>query len=171
MSVAAQDKALSFFNIPMPTPIHHTRASILGRLHKILVEQLGVEPSEVILDAYILGHGHLGDKPTLRGDSLDAVELIMEVEDEFEFVIEDEDVEEIKTVQQALDFLAGELLPKAFRLEDALAFFKEPGIHTLFCIDTSLGIRREVDSPTAAQAFFNDPLNFTMKNELNSTSS
>ena len=45
----------------------------------------------------------------LRADSLDMVEIVMKIEDEFEIEIPDEDVENIKTVGQAIDYVAGRI--------------------------------------------------------------
>ena len=45
----------------------------------------------------------------LRADSLDMIEIVMKVEDEFNIEIPDEDVENIKTVGQAIDYVAGKV--------------------------------------------------------------
>ena len=63
----------------------------------ILVEQLGVEPSEVREDASF--------QEDLNADSLDLVELIMEMEDRFKLKIPDEDAEKIQTVGDAVDYV------------------------------------------------------------------
>lgn len=77
-------------------------ASILERLKKIAVEQLGVEEEEVVPSASFTDD--------LGADSLDLVELIMSLEEEFskpsqKIVIPDEDAEKIITVQNAIDYL------------------------------------------------------------------
>ncbi|MCM1505751.1 MAG: acyl carrier protein [Ruminococcus flavefaciens] len=63
---------------------------IFDKLKDIIVEQLGVEAEEVTLTANI--------QDDLGADSLDVVDLITTIEDEFEVSIPDEAVEEIKTV-------------------------------------------------------------------------
>lgn len=63
---------------------------IFEKLKNIIVEQLGVEESDVALEASI--------QDDLGADSLDVVDLITTIEDEFDISIPDEAVEEIKTV-------------------------------------------------------------------------
>lgn len=77
-------------------------ASIFERLKKIAVEQLGVEDEEVVPSANFIDD--------LGADSLDLVELIMSLEEEFskpsqKIAIPDEDAEKIITVQDAVDYL------------------------------------------------------------------
>lgn len=77
-------------------------ASILERLKKIAVEQLGVEEDEVVPSASFTDD--------LGADSLDLVELIMSLEEQFskpsqKIEIPDEDAEKIITVQNAIDYL------------------------------------------------------------------
>lgn len=72
-------------------------SEILDRVRKIIVERLDVEPSEVTLEAAI--------KEDLGADSLDAVDLIMEVEDEFQVSIEDEEAEAINTVGDIVEYI------------------------------------------------------------------
>lgn len=67
---------------------------ILAKLSTILVELLNVEPSQVVPEADF--------SQDLHADSLDHVEIIMAVEEEFGIDIPDEDAEKIKTVQDAL---------------------------------------------------------------------
>ncbi|MFP4441331.1 MAG: acyl carrier protein [Chloroflexaceae bacterium] len=67
------------------------------RLRRIVVEQLGVEESQVIPDASFV--------EDLKADSLDLVELIMSLEEEFGVEIPDEDAEKIATVGDALNYL------------------------------------------------------------------
>lgn len=67
------------------------------RLRRIVVEQLGVEESQVIPDASFV--------EDLKADSLDLVELIMSLEEEFGVEIPDEDAEKIVTVGDALNYL------------------------------------------------------------------
>lgn len=72
-------------------------SSIEERVKKIVVEQLGVTEEEVTLEASFVDD--------LGADSLDTVELVMALEEEFETEIPDEDAEKITTVQLALDYI------------------------------------------------------------------
>ena len=81
-------------------------ASVYERLKKIIVEQLGVEETEVTLAANFVDD--------LGADSLDLVELIMALEEEFsspshKIEIPDEDAENIVTVQDVIDYLKNKL--------------------------------------------------------------
>ena len=67
------------------------------RLKKIIAEQLSVGEEEVIPEASFI--------EDLNADSLDLVELIMSLEEEFNVKISDEDAEKIRTVQDAMDYL------------------------------------------------------------------
>jgi acyl carrier protein len=71
--------------------------SIEDRVKKIVAEQLGVEEADVTTGASFVDD--------LGADSLDLVELIMAMEEEFDTKIEDEEAEKIKTVQDAIDFI------------------------------------------------------------------
>lgn len=70
---------------------------ILAKLSTILVELLGVEPSKIVPTADFC--------QDLHADSLDHVEIIMAVEEEFGIDIPDDDAEKIKTVQDAITYL------------------------------------------------------------------
>ena len=72
-------------------------STIEERVKKIVVEQLGVKEEEVVLSASFVDD--------LGADSLDTVELVMALEEEFETEIPDEDAEKITTVQQAVDYV------------------------------------------------------------------
>ncbi|HAC32994.1 MAG TPA: acyl carrier protein [Gammaproteobacteria bacterium] len=72
-------------------------SSIEERVQKIVVEQLGVNESEVTLDASFVDD--------LGADSLDTVELVMALEEEFDCEIADEAAEKITTVQEAVDYV------------------------------------------------------------------
>ncbi|MGL9759767.1 MAG: acyl carrier protein [Symbiopectobacterium sp.] len=72
-------------------------STIEERVKKIIVEQLGVKPEEVINNASFVDD--------LGADSLDTVELVMALEEEFDTEIPDEEAEKITTVQAAIDFI------------------------------------------------------------------
>ena len=68
------------------------------KIKDIIVEQLGVPPEKVTPDAAFIDD--------LGADSLDTVELVMALEDEFGLDIPDEEADKIKTVQDAIDYIA-----------------------------------------------------------------
>lgn len=72
-------------------------SSIEERVRKIVSEQLGVKEEEIKNDASFV--------EDLGADSLDTVELVMALEEEFETEIPDEEAEKITTVQQAVDYV------------------------------------------------------------------
>jgi len=67
------------------------------RVRKIVVEQLGVSEDEVTLEASFVDD--------LGADSLDTVELVMQLEEEFQTEIPDEEAEKITTVKLAVDYI------------------------------------------------------------------
>lgn len=67
------------------------------RVKKVLVDQLDVSPDEITPTASIVDD--------LGADSLDVVEIIMGLEEEFDVEIPDEDAEKITTVQQIIDYV------------------------------------------------------------------
>ena len=71
-------------------------SSIEERVKKIVAEQLGVK-EDIANDASFVDD--------LGADSLDTVELVMALEEEFECEIPDDDAEKITTVQQAIDYV------------------------------------------------------------------
>ena len=75
-------------------------SDISERVKKIVAEQLG-HKEEVINEASFVDD--------LGADSLDTVELVMALEEEFECEIPDEDAEKITTVQQAIDYIESHL--------------------------------------------------------------
>ena len=79
-----------------------TDGTTFERLKKLIVEQLGVEEADVTPEAAFV--------EDLNADSLDLVELIMSIEEEFskdgrQMEISDEDAEKIRNVQDAIDYL------------------------------------------------------------------
>ncbi|WP_024303780.1 acyl carrier protein [Pseudogulbenkiania sp. MAI-1] len=75
--------------------------NIEQRVKKIVAEQLGVNEAEVKTESSFVDD--------LGADSLDTVELVMALEEEFECEIPDEEAEKITTVQQAIDFVNAHL--------------------------------------------------------------
>jgi acyl carrier protein len=75
--------------------------NIEQRVKKIVAEQLGVNEAEVKIDSSFVDD--------LGADSLDTVELVMALEEEFGCEIPDEDAEKITTVQQAVDYVTAYL--------------------------------------------------------------
>jgi len=71
--------------------------SIEERVKKIVADQLGVKEDTVANDSSFVDD--------LGADSLDTVELVMALEDEFECEIPDEEAEKITNVQQAIDYI------------------------------------------------------------------
>ena len=71
---------------------------VYAKVKDIVVELLEVDPDEVTRDASF--------RDTLKADSLDLVELLMAFEDEFGATIPDEDVKQINTVGDAVDYIA-----------------------------------------------------------------
>jgi len=76
-------------------------SDIVERVKKIVVDQLGVKEDEVTTAASFVDD--------LGADSLDTVELVMALEEEFECEIPDEEAEKITTVQQAIDYINAHL--------------------------------------------------------------
>mgnify|MGYP000952734354 FL=1 len=75
--------------------------NIEQRVRKIVAEQLGVNESEIKIESAFVDD--------LGADSLDTVELVMALEEEFECEIPDEEAEKITTVQQAIDYVNNNL--------------------------------------------------------------
>ena len=72
-------------------------STIEERVRKIIIEQLGVKEEEVKSEASFVDD--------LGADSLDTVELVMALEEEFDTEIPDEEAEKITTVQAAIDYV------------------------------------------------------------------
>lgn len=71
--------------------------AIIDKVKSIIVEQLGVEEDEVKMEASFVDD--------LGADSLDIVELVMALEEEFDLEIPDEDAEKIRTVGEAVKYI------------------------------------------------------------------
>lgn len=72
-------------------------SEVYDRVKRIIVDRLGVEEAQVSLEASF--------KEDLGADSLDVVELVMELEDEFDLEISDEDAEKITTVGDVVKYI------------------------------------------------------------------
>ncbi|MDD2573235.1 MAG: acyl carrier protein [Bacillota bacterium] len=70
---------------------------ILDKVREIIADQLGVDEEDIVSDARFL--------EDLGADSLDLVELIMALEEEFDLEIPDEDAEKISTVGDAVEYI------------------------------------------------------------------
>jgi acyl carrier protein len=71
--------------------------TVLERVKKIVIDQLGVDEEQVTPDASITDD--------LGADSLDRVELVMAIEQEFDIEISDEEAEKIETIQDAVKYV------------------------------------------------------------------
>jgi acyl carrier protein len=71
--------------------------SVEDKVKEIIIEQLGVDPEEVTTDASFIND--------LGADSLDTVELVMALEEEFDIEIPDEEAEKLQSVGQAIDYI------------------------------------------------------------------
>jgi len=76
-------------------------STIVERVTKLVCEQLGVKEDEVTLEASFV--------EDLGADSLDTVELVMALEEEFETEIPDDEAEKITTVKEAVDYIEAHL--------------------------------------------------------------
>jgi acyl carrier protein len=93
ISVSLQPEKLTFFH----QQVLKNMANVAERVKKIIIDKLGVDETEVTLEASFIND--------LGADSLDTVELIMEFEKEFDVSIPDEQAEGIQTVGQAISYL------------------------------------------------------------------
>jgi acyl carrier protein len=75
-----------------------TREEVFERVKEVLTDQLGVDEDQITEEASFT--------EDLDADSLDLVELIMELEDQFGIKITDEDAQQIQTVGQAVDYVS-----------------------------------------------------------------
>ncbi len=74
--------------------------SVEEKVKEIIVDQLGVDEKQVKSEASFIDD--------LGADSLDTVELVMALEEEFDIEIPDEDAEKIASVQNAVDYITGQ---------------------------------------------------------------
>ncbi|MBF2014306.1 MAG: acyl carrier protein [Rivularia sp. T60_A2020_040] len=81
------------------------QASIFEKVKKIVAEQLGVEDEKITPNANFAND--------LGADSLDTVELVMALEEEFDIEIPDEAAEKITTVQEAVDYINNKVAASA----------------------------------------------------------
>jgi acyl carrier protein len=73
------------------------REEVLGKIQEITADRLGVDEDDVASDSSF--------REDLEADSLDLVELIMELEEQFGMEIPDEEAEKITTVEEAVDYV------------------------------------------------------------------
>jgi len=81
-------------------------AEIFDKVKKIVIEQLSVEPAEKVTPQANFAND-------LNADSLDTVELVMALEEEFDIEIPDEAAEQITTVQQTVDYITNKVAASA----------------------------------------------------------
>lgn len=82
-----------------------TREEILEKVREIVSEQMGVDKNEIKMETSFVND--------LNADSLDTVELVMELEDEFDMSIPDEEAEKLQTVGAAVEFIEKHIEAKA----------------------------------------------------------
>lgn len=73
---------------------------IFDKIKAIIVEQLGVDAGKVTMDTHLM--------KDLEADSLDAVEIIMAIEEEYEIEIADEEAEKFQTVSDLVEYVEGQ---------------------------------------------------------------
>lgn len=83
-----------------------TQDDIFTKVKSIVIEQLSIEKPEQVVPTANFAND-------LGADSLDTVELVMALEEEFDIEIPDEAAEEIATVQAAVDYISEQLATKA----------------------------------------------------------
>ena len=82
-----------------------TREEIEEKVKDIVSEQMGVDKSEISSETSFVND--------LNADSLDTVELVMELEDEFDMSIPDEEAEKLQTIGTAVEFIEKHVEAKA----------------------------------------------------------
>ena len=83
-----------------------SQAATFEKVKKIIVEQLSIEDADTVTPQA----SFVND---LGADSLDTVELVMALEEEFDIEIPDDEAEKIKTVQDAVDYIAKDKVAKS----------------------------------------------------------
>ena len=91
----------NFKSFYQPKEENQVMSTVEDRVRKIVVEQLGVKEEDLKNDASFVDD--------LGADSLDTVELVMALEEEFETEIPDEKAEKITTIQEAIDYIESNL--------------------------------------------------------------
>jgi len=81
-----------------------TAAEVEAKVIQIVSEQMSVDKGEITRNTSFVND--------LNADSLDTVELVMELEDEFDLTIPDEEAEKLKTVGEAIDYILKHLTVK-----------------------------------------------------------
>ena len=76
-----------------------TREELFGKIKEMIVDQLGVDESTITEDSSFIDD--------LNADSLDMVELVMAMEQEFDIEIPDDVAEKVTTVKDAIDYILG----------------------------------------------------------------
>ena len=74
---------------------------ILDKIKEFIIDQLGVDPDDIQMDTNLM--------KDLEADSLDAVEIIMAIEDEYDIEIPDEDAEKFQTIRDIVNYLEKEV--------------------------------------------------------------
>ena len=74
---------------------------ILDKIKEFIVDQLGVDPEDIQMDTNLM--------KDLEADSLDAVEIIMAIEDEYDIEIPDEDAEKFQTIRDIVTYVENEV--------------------------------------------------------------
>ncbi len=82
-----------------------TREEIEEKVKEIVSEQMGVDKGDISAETSFVND--------LNADSLDTVELVMELEDEFDMNIPDEEAEKLQTIGAAVDFIEKHIAAKA----------------------------------------------------------
>ena len=85
--------------------LKEAESSIFNKVRNIVVQQLGVDEQEVTLEANFAND--------LGADSLDTVELVIAIEEEFNIEIPDEEAEKIATLNQAVQFIEDKINKKS----------------------------------------------------------
>ncbi len=99
---SAVNKA-STFNIHLTIPM--ADASIVEKVKNIIVEELGVQEEQVTPEARFT--------EDLGADSLDVVELVMAIEDEFSITVSDDDTEKLQSVESVINYIEEQLKKQA----------------------------------------------------------